>query len=319
MTPAGNLAWPGHSVIREILRRRDHHVLGNSQEAKASAVKLALVVEGGGMRGIYSGGVMVSMEELGLSGVFDNVYGESAGGPNCCYFLSGQGKLGIRIYLEDLPSRKFVNPVRLGRMLDVDYVVDEVIAKIKPLDSERVLQSPSDLFLSVTHALTGRPRLIDVKRDGVPLLTVLKASAAIVPLYNHYVWIDGEPYVDGGIANPIPITNAVEHGCTHILVLLTRPRDFVNQPLPWWHRAWVRRLGRRWTPAFQDVFYARHASLYNRSRDLVFGCCALPPGIEIAFIAPRIDSPAMGRATVSKPTLHAALADAKRTALEVFT
>src|SRR5581483_5782236 len=110
MTPAGNLAWPGHSVIREILRRRDHHVLGNSQEAKASAVKLALVVEGGGMRGIYSGGVMVSMEELGLSGVFDNVYGESAGGPNCCYFLSGQGKLGIRIYLEDLPSRKFVNP-----------------------------------------------------------------------------------------------------------------------------------------------------------------------------------------------------------------
>src|ERR1035438_807636 len=152
--------------------------------ATSGGAKLGLVVEGGGMRGVYSGGVLVAMEGMGLTGVFDEVYAESAGATNSCYFLAGQAKYGSAIYLDDLTSLRFVNPFRLGRIIDIDFAIDVVVKSVKPLDVARVLASGSGLHIAITSALNGDARLVDAKRDGIPLLTLLKASTAIAPLYN---------------------------------------------------------------------------------------------------------------------------------------
>jgi predicted patatin/cPLA2 family phospholipase len=84
--------------------------------------------------------------------------------------------------------------------------------------------------VAITNALDGSPRLVDVKRENPPLYTLLKATTAVVPLYNRAIVLDGIPYMDGGISNPIPIQSALDAGCTHILVLLTRPPEFELKP-----------------------------------------------------------------------------------------
>lgn len=313
-----NAASPDHPVIQEIVRRGRGKIDGNSRGALQGGVKLGLVVEGGGMRGVSSGGALVAMEALGLSNAFDAVYGESAGAINSCYFLAGQGSFGIRIYLDDLTSLKFANPLRVGTILDVGYAIDVVVKTIKPLNIERVMASPSDLFMAITSAVTGESRIVDVKREGIPLLTLLKATGAIVPLYNHPVMIGDQPYVDGGIANPIPVSSAITAGCTHILVLLTRPPEFRSEGFSSFQRLCLAPLFRKWPRAFVESFYRRQDLLYNEARNIAFG--RTPPGrdVKIAVIGPAPDSPLVGRSTVFRKRLLAAKDDAASRTREVF-
>ncbi len=268
------------------------------------------------MRGVYSGGALVAMEELGLSAIFDCVYG-AAGAINACYFLSRQGSFGIRIYLEDLTSWKF-NPFRIGSMLNLDYAIDEVVARTKPLDIGAVMKSRSDLFIAVTNVHTGQPRLIDVKRENYPLLSVLKATAAIVPLYNRPVYLDHEQYVDGGISNPIPVGNAIADGCTHILVLLTREPAFVSREYNALQRCCLVPLFRKWPKPLVNSFYQRQYRLYNETRDVVLGRKSLNSAVKIAVIAPAHDAPRVQRATTDRAALLAAKDDAMRRTREVF-
>ncbi|MBV9759714.1 MAG: patatin family protein [Acidobacteriaceae bacterium] len=317
--PQDNQAWPGHPVVQEIIRRGRLGLKGNSEWGAPGAAKLGLVVEGGGMRGIYSGSCLVALEQLGLTDVFDKVFGESAGAINSCYFLAGQGAFGIKIYLEDLTSLKFANPLRFGTMLDVGYAIDVVVKSIKPLDVERVLSSPSDLYIALTDAITGEGRLVDVRGEKIDLLDLLRATGAIVPLYNRAVSINGHPYVDGGISNPIPIRSAISAGCTHILVVLTRPVEFVSTPIPQWLRLCIYPMLRRWSSAFVTSFYSRQSTRYNDTRNIAFGRTILQKGVQIAVIAPGADSPSFDRSTTSRQKLLAAKDDAIRRTQAVFT
>lgn len=297
-----------HPVIQEMVRRRDGFGRG--------AAKLGLVVEGGAMRGVYSGGALVELDKLGFNSVFDEVYAESAGAINACYFLAGQTQLGIRIYLEDLQTFKFFNPFRPGAVIDIDYVTDVVLRTRKPLNTDAVLGSRSDLFVALTSALDGSPRLVDFKREKAPLLTLLKATAAIVPLYNRAVLLDGIPYVDGGISNPIPISSAVDAGCTHILVLLTRPPDFELGTFSGLQRVLLSFLLRGWKDAFLHAFLEERVRRYRLARDLALGRASC--GALMAVIGPARESPRIGRTTLSRRTLNLAMQDAMRRTRAAF-
>jgi predicted patatin/cPLA2 family phospholipase len=278
--------------------------------------KLGLVVEGGGMRGIYSAGALVALEQIGFNSVFDQVYAESAGAINSCYFLAGQAQLGIRIYLEDLQTMRFVNPFRTAAILNIDYVTDVVLTQRKPLDAGAVMASRSDLFVALTSALDGSARLVDVKREQPPLLKLLKATAAIVPLYNRSVLLDGIPYVDGGIANPIPIQSALDAGCTHILVLLTRPPDFVLRPFSGMRKALLSLMLRGWQNEFVRTFHEERPRRYQTARGLALG--QTPCGAALAVIGPGADSPSISRTTLSPSRLRLSMQDAIRRTRSVF-
>ena len=295
-------------VIQAMIRRRDG--------ALQISTKLGLVVEGGGMRGAYSGGALVALEQLGFGSVFDDVYGESAGAINCSYFLAKQGQLGIRIYTEDLQTVRFLNPLRTGAVLDIDYVGDVVLKELKPLDTAAVLASRSNFFVAITSAEDGSSRLVDVKREKLPLLALLKATAAIVPLYNRSVSLDGGAYVDGGLSNPIPIQSALDAGCTHILVLLTRPPEFVFRPFSPYQRAMISLLLRGWKPAFVDAFFRDRPLRYRLARDLALGktsCSA-----ALAVIGPGSDSPKITRTTLSPAKLKLGIQDAMTRTFAAF-
>lgn len=318
MELSNNCAHPGHPVIQELVRRLHYGIVANSEAHLPGAPKLGLVVEGGGMRGVYSGSCLVALEQLGLCQSFDKVFGESAGAINSSYFLAGQGSFGIQIYIEDLTSLKFANPFRIGTVLDVGYAIDTVVKSVKPLNVDRVLSSPSNLYIALTDGVTGEPRMVDVKQESIPLLTLLKATGAIVPLYNRAVYIDGHPYADGGISNPIPVRDAILAGCTHILVLLTRGFNYRSSPYPAWQRLCLSPLFRRWPAAFVSTFYQRQSKRYNDTRDIAFGTTTIRDDVHIAVIAPGENSPPFGRSTTSRTKLQAAKDDAVARTLAAF-
>lgn len=302
--PPATLAHPRHPVLAEIRRRRQVLRAGGSLDGLGT--KLGLVVQGGGMRGLYSGAALVALEEAGLADVFDEVYGESAGATNASYFLAGQADFGMRIYLRDLANLRFINPLRIGRILDIDYLVDHVMRHVTPLDVGRVLRSRSRLLVSVTEAATARPRLIDVQQEEIPLLEVLRATTAAAPLYDRPVRLDDAHYVDGGLGNPIPIRSAFAAGCTHVLALLTVGSGKTVRPFGIPQRALLRPFLRSWSPALREQLLARRPVLYQEALDVAFGRADLPGGCELAVVGPPADAPAIGRTTLSSGRLTSA-------------
>jgi predicted patatin/cPLA2 family phospholipase len=271
------------------------------------------------MRGVISGGALLAMEELGLTEAFDEVYAESAGAINASYFLAGQGSLGSRIYFEDIASARFINPLRVRRVLDLDYLIDEVMVKTKPLDAERVVRSRSRLLVSLTNAADGGRKVVDVRATRQPLLRILKATAAVIPLYNRAVELADGSYVDGGIADPIPVRNAIANGCTHILVLLTQPVGYRDRKFrgPTWLAARLL-LGRKWDPRLVRSLFREKYRRYNASRDLALGYARAERSASIAVICPDGHSLGVARLTRDAERLRSALLTSKEHALKVF-
>jgi predicted patatin/cPLA2 family phospholipase len=311
-----NVAHPQHPVIQEIQRRRA--LLHRGQDLSGLETKLGLVVEGGGMRGVLSCGALIALEQLGLSAVFDEVYGESAGAINACYFLAAQVAFGGRIYLEDLPSLRFINPLRPTKILDIDFLVDHVMTRVKPLHVPHVLRARSQLFISLTNANDGTARVVDVKHEPIPLLMLLKASASIIPLYNKAVLLDGIPYADGGIADPLPVKTGIRRQCTHLLVLLTRPCGYSAHPYQGFQRLLLQHLLRRWDPRFVMAFFEGRYRRYNEARRIAFGEISTGNAVQIAVICPTASTPNITRVTVQQHRLRAAMDHSIRHTLQLF-
>jgi len=253
-------------------------------DRSASSRKLALVIEGGGMRGVISAGSLLALDLLGFREVFDEIYAASAGGVNAAYFLSGQGKLGMTVYFDDIANRRFINPWRLFKIVDVDYAYDRIVSLHKPLDDAAIRASRVRFLLSVTDAQSGRNELLDVRTRSEPVPLLLKASSALPVLYNRRIVLDGREYVDGGVSDSLPVARAIENGCTDILVLASSRCDSPDaRPSLWEQSLFYMMMGRRY-PALMRAFASMHEAL-NRGRRLATGEDAVD-GVNIALIAP---------------------------------
>ncbi len=86
---------------------------------------LGLVVQGGGMRGVYSLAVLAAFEEMGWTRCFDHIAGASAGAMNGVHFITGQARYGVETYIDYLSNRKFIDFFRLGKLMDLDYMAKQ--------------------------------------------------------------------------------------------------------------------------------------------------------------------------------------------------
>ncbi|GAB6903637.1 patatin-like phospholipase family protein [Kineosporia succinea] len=202
--------------------------------------KPALVVQGGGMRGVYSIGALAELESEGLRDAFSVVVGSSAGAINGAYFLAGQANVGERIYVDDLSHKAFINPARLWKVVDVDYLIDEVVKEHYPLDVVALKSAPAELLTVLTDAETGEAFVVS-NREADDLHEVLRATAALPALYNKRIPLGGRRYIDGGIVAPVPVDQALEAGATQALVVMTRSFTFLQDDLG----AAMKWLGRR--------------------------------------------------------------------------
>ena len=136
------------------------------QQLASANNKRALVIQGGGMRGIYSAGAMTALAELGLADSFSHIYASSSGAINGAYLLAGQSHLIISGYAEHLNRQSpFIRYWRLTKIVDIDYLVDKVLMHSKfPLDVQAVIESSTTLHILLTEFKTAKTVEMDSKK-----------------------------------------------------------------------------------------------------------------------------------------------------------
>ncbi|RKE17963.1 patatin family protein [Streptomyces sp. TLI_171] len=211
-----------HRVLAALAERRR---TGSRPGQRADGLRIALAVEGGGMRGVISGGMALALHEAGLTGAFDAVYGASAGALTGAWLLSSD-PTQLEGWADAQYAREMVrpgNPLRGRPVVDVRTLVEHFYTHVARMDFDAILGNPTTLHPLATHVGTG------VSTDLHPLLTdparlrlALRASAALPLLAGPPVELDGSHYYDAGLAESIPFRTALAQGATHVLVLRSR-------------------------------------------------------------------------------------------------
>jgi predicted patatin/cPLA2 family phospholipase len=268
------------------------------------------------MRSVYSGAGAVALTQLGMKDVFDEVYATSAGAMNASYFISNQALLGMTVYFENCTTKTFVNPLRVWKVLDVDYIIDTVSGIGKRLDTDALTSSSTQLLISVCDQRTGEVILVDTRSTQTELLQVLKAAMAIPVYYNRAVDVDGCRCIDSGTVLPFPMTHPIDRDCTDILVLLTRPASFVETRPSWMKQRVFDLVHARGRKSLSDAYSNRHVRS-QLVRDLALGRIAPPPGVNIAAICPD-DGLLTGNTTTSPAVTFSAAVQYGRLTMKAF-
>ncbi len=254
-----------HAVLDVLAARRSE---GSRPGARADPHHVALVVEGGGSRATYSSGMVLGLEELGLTEAFDSVYGASAGALAGSWLVAAQAAHCCAGWWRPGLMERVTSPGRglRGRpVVDVEYLVHTVGETIVPLDWQAVLDAPVPLHPIATDVETGEAvDLHDTITDKASLQAALRASACVPLLAGLPIEIGGRRYVDAAVAAPIPFHIAIAQGATHLLVLRTRRADQVAVEVSRLEKALVSRLGAARVPGLVQVLGSR---LENRRAD----------------------------------------------------
>ena len=193
-------------------------------------MKIGLVLEGGGMRGIYTVGVLDAFTKYNF--MPDYLIGVSAGASNGVSYISRQEGRALRTNINYIGDKRYLswsNYIKTGSLFGMDFLYEEIPQKLDPFDYKSFFENPCDFKVGVTNAETGKAEFYgkDSLHDGA---TVLKASSSI-PLVANPVSYRGNTYFDGGTAAPIPVGEALKDGCDKVIVVLTRDRNFIKPPL----------------------------------------------------------------------------------------
>lgn len=189
--------------------------------------KTGLVLEGGGLRGVFTAGVCDLFLEKGIH--FDNCIGVSAGSCHACSYLSGQHGRAYSVTVDYLDNKEFIsmrNLIRTGNLFGSKMLYHEIPEKLYPIDNETFKKCGTAFYATVTNCITGQAEYKKVN-DLLDDVEYVQASSSL-PLVSKAVYFDGTPYLDGGIADSIPIKKSIEMGCTKNVVVLTQPDGFIK-------------------------------------------------------------------------------------------
>ncbi len=224
----------------------------------------ALVLEGGGLRGIYTAGVLDCFLEHNIH--LRDVYAVSAGACHACSYLAGQKGRAYHTnvdYLHDKRYCSLTSLVTTGNLFGVEFLYHELPEKLYPIDNAAFCKTPSDFHTVVTNCVTGAPEYPQV-RDLFRDIDFVRASSSL-PGLSRFVMLNGVPYLDGGISDAIPLRRSQEDGHFKNVVVLTRDRSYRKGPskstalLKWKYRAY---------PALVERLEMRHLA-YNAQLDFV--------------------------------------------------
>ncbi len=193
---------------------------------------IGFVDVGGGTRGAFGAGVMDRCLDDGIE--FEYLIGVSAGSANEASFLAEQKGRNLRFYdgyafRDEYMSMKLM--VKTRQYLDLDYIYSTLTNSDgeDPLDYETLKSKDVIWEIVTTNALTGRAEYfqgMDMEKDDYD---IIKASCAVPGACRPYP-LNGVPYFDGGIADPIPYERALAAGCDRLVIVITKPRTELRKP-----------------------------------------------------------------------------------------
>ncbi|UQA57792.1 patatin-like phospholipase family protein [Polyangium aurulentum] len=203
----------------------------DQQGQGVGAKTAALFVEGGGLRGAFSAGVLAELAKA-EGPRFDDVVAVSSGAPTAAYMVAGQIDDGLRIWENHTHGDQLISPrnwLRASPLMDIDRLVG-VFERTVPLEASRLHEARQRLWIVVTNCHTGRAEYVQATPANT--LGLLKATMAIPIAYGRVVPVDGVPYIDGGVADAIPVRRTIAMKRDLTVAVLTRPRGYRRKNSP---------------------------------------------------------------------------------------
>lgn len=227
-----------------------------------NSMKTGIIDAGGGLRGIYSAGIFDYCMDAGIR--FDLCIGVSAGSANVASYLAGQRGRNYQFYSEYSFRKEYMglgNFVFKKTYIDMDYLYGTLSNSTgeNPLNYRKIMENPAEMLVVAANADTGEAKYFckkDMKQDDY---SILKASCSIPYVCKPYE-INGVPYYDGALGDPVPIEKAFECGCGKAVVILTKPEDFIRDPKG--DEKFARRIQKKYPMAAERL--RQRADRYNR-------------------------------------------------------
>lgn len=223
-----------------------------------------LILEGGGMRGVFTCGVLDNLMDRGIR--FPYTVGVSAGACNGLSYMSGQRGRGKFSNIDLMEKYRYIGLWRLlrtGNIMDFDLLFHEFPERIIPYDYPAYAACKERYEMVTTSCHTGRACYYDEKEDPARIIDIVKASSSL-PFVCPISYVDGEPMLDGGIADSIPLQRARDLGFDNNVVVLTRNKGYRKPDKP----TSVPPFFYSKYPALREAI-ARRNGLYNKQIDKV--------------------------------------------------
>jgi len=240
----------------------------------------ALILEGGGLRGIYTSGVLRFFMDRKWS--FPYVIGVSMGACNGANFISRQPERNRIVNTRFVHDPRYISYFRLftgGDLFGMDFIFNTIPNDLVPFDNETFFNNTAQFIVVVTDCQSGEAMYYEKNEFKGDELTLLQASCSL-PFISKPVFYDGYLLMDGGLSDSIPIEKSLLDGNNKNVLILTQPKGFRKKPSK------VMNLTKIWYPklvGLQNALETRHIR-YNKTMDLIDD---LEEQREIFVIRPR--------------------------------
>lgn len=223
-----------------------------------------LVLEGGGLKGVYTAGVLDFFLDKGIE--FSSCYGVSAGACSLCSFLSGQRGRAYHVsvdYLEDKNYCSLYSLLKTGDLFGADMCYRKIPEELYPYDYESYGKYQGTFYSVVTNIESGQPEYIPIK-DMKKEIDAVRASASL-PLVSRNVSFRGKLYLDGGISDAIPLRQSIKDGNNKNVVIMTKEIGYRRKPSS---MTSLIRLRYKKYPKVYELMKNRHIA-YNETLDFI--------------------------------------------------
>lgn len=187
--------------------------------------KTGLILEGGGMRGAFTAGVLDAFIENNIE--FDNCIGVSAGACHACSYLSKQHKRAFNTnvdYLKDKRYCSLYSLIKTGDLFGAEFIYDEIPNKLNKFDYETFDKRKTKFEVVVTNCKSGKPEYVEIKDIKKDIIYVRASSS--LPFVSRMVKINNKEFLDGGLTDSVPLTYYLKNKIDKVVVVLTRPYGY---------------------------------------------------------------------------------------------
>ncbi len=192
--------------------------------------KVCFILEGGALRGLYTAGILDALYANNIN--IDCIFGVSAGALFGVNYFSNQPGRGLNYNLKYCNDKRYISVRSLiltGNVVNKRFAYYKVSKKLFPFDQDAFVKTNKPFYAVATNVETGKAEYFKINRP-LDEMEKLRATSAM-PLLSRIVNIDGKKYLDGAVADSIPIKKALEMGYKKIVVVLTQPKGFVKEEL----------------------------------------------------------------------------------------